>query len=422
MAANPPPAPTTPSGVSSVRKARAERTDASQLPAPIECTVEEMAPQLKEVGRTLRQPVRHERSWEERLLAMRKLHALLLGGIARHAGFCRLANAELTQPLAMQLADNRSKCVRLACTVIGECGRALGPGFSEGANLLLPPLLKLLRGASPLVVVESAEACVRTLMLHTRTPGLLLPLVSGATQRGAAPALRAACVRFLGEALVCYDDNGLSHQLVQLGDALGAAIADASSSVRVAACAAFLDSYEQRYPSHAARVRSRLSPASERMLSMRAAGGGSPATTPDGYSSGGLGCSTGGSTGTPPTFSRPDFSASPVGSTPSAPSSANEPAGGSGGRGPGSAGSNGVDGKGADAAAVGGRQGLSMRGKAQRARAARDAALSIDQAGEGRRPAAASCGFEVQIFAPARPPASAGAAGGGGQQGHERAF
>ena len=41
---------------------------------------------------------------------MRKLHALLLGGVAGHTSFARLANTELAPLLALQLADNRSKC------------------------------------------------------------------------------------------------------------------------------------------------------------------------------------------------------------------------------------------------------------------------------------------------------------------------
>jgi len=416
-------APSTPTGAYSVRKARAERTDVSELPAAIACASDELAGHIKEISRSLRQSVTEARSWEERALAMRKLHALLLGGVAGHPSFARLANAELAPPLALQLADNRSKCIKLACTVIGECGQRLGPAFAEGATILLPPLLRLLRGAAPHVVVDSAEGCIRALVQHTRTAGLLPPLIAGTTQRSAAPQLRCACVRFVGEALGCYEADELAQHTVALGDALGSAVADASSDVRSAACDAWISWYEPRYPTHAARVRSRLSLTSERLVASKT-GGGSSATTPEAEPSK-RSCSSGGSTGTPAgsseslrspgrlsdsAFSLEGTAAAAVSTTattaiPSTTTAVRATTATTATATNATTTATKVTAIG-EVKAAGRLRVKQMKEKARLAREVRDAALSVDQKTEQQRRGAAANSFDVQIFAPVRPPPS----------------
>ncbi len=70
--------------------------------------------QVREIARGLRQPVRHERSWSERSAAMRRLHALLLGGAAAHPHFIGHVSGTLCELLGVQLSDLRSKCVKQA--------------------------------------------------------------------------------------------------------------------------------------------------------------------------------------------------------------------------------------------------------------------------------------------------------------------
>ena len=65
---------------------------------------------------------------------MRRMHALLLGGAARHAQCAHLLNTTLKEPLGLQLGDLRSKTVKqvlrtcssapgLACALICEAAR-----------------------------------------------------------------------------------------------------------------------------------------------------------------------------------------------------------------------------------------------------------------------------------------------------------
>ena len=160
------------SPASSARKQRAARTDTTELPQPIACSsADELVSHVGEICRSLQQPVRTEELWEERALAMRRLHALLLGGAAQHEQFARLANSDLAAPLALQLTDRRSKCIKIACLAAGEVAARLGAGFAEGASVLLPSLLRLLRGAAPSVVVASADGCGQLrLRLPHRSP------------------------------------------------------------------------------------------------------------------------------------------------------------------------------------------------------------------------------------------------------------
>ena len=65
---------------------------------------------------------------------------MLVGGACRLPTFGHLLHSHMAEPLALQLKDLRSKCVKLACEVISEGARSLGLGFRELAIDLLPPL------------------------------------------------------------------------------------------------------------------------------------------------------------------------------------------------------------------------------------------------------------------------------------------
>ena len=103
----------TPAASSSRRKSGvvAEHPDAP--PAPLVPHSEaELQREVKEIARSLKLPLRAEDGWQQRNEAMRRLHALLLGGAAQTAGFGAAMRDTLREPLAAQLSDLRSKCVK----------------------------------------------------------------------------------------------------------------------------------------------------------------------------------------------------------------------------------------------------------------------------------------------------------------------
>jgi hypothetical protein len=99
------------------------RPSPSPSPSPNQVRVsgDALAREVKEAARTLRLPLRADGGiWEQRAGAMRRVHALLLGGAARHAQCAHLFNSLLKEPLGLQLTDLRSKCVKQACALICE--------------------------------------------------------------------------------------------------------------------------------------------------------------------------------------------------------------------------------------------------------------------------------------------------------------
>lgn len=155
----------------------------------IVASLDELAREIGEIAKALREPIRQERSWKARAAAMRRAKALLLGGASEHRGFADLVGTVLCEPLGMQLADLRSKCVKQACHLVCDLALQLGASFAGTAAHLLPQLLRLLRGASAAVISDSADRAVRALLCHSRSALLLPPLISGAAPPSAA-ALR----------------------------------------------------------------------------------------------------------------------------------------------------------------------------------------------------------------------------------------
>ena len=151
---------------------------------------------------------------------MRRMHALLLGGAARHAQCAHLLNTVLKEPLGLQLCDLRSKCVKQACALICEAARRLGSAYRESADHLLPLLLKLSQ-VTVIVIKEAGDACVRTLLREVRAPSLLPPILAAAIGREASAAsLRAVCINYTELALAELSPSSLNAELPLLETAL----------------------------------------------------------------------------------------------------------------------------------------------------------------------------------------------------------
>ena len=270
----PAPSSTTPSASHRTerRSLAAAEDEYANPPSPIRIGSAEAATrELREIARELRQPLRLDGVWQERAGAMRRLHAILLGGACRLPSFAHLLHVHTCEPLSLQLRDLRSKCVKLACEVISEASRALGTSYRESAVELLPTLLRVLR-VTVGVITDAADGCIRQILRHVRSPKLIPDIVSGVTARDAAPVLRARCCQYVELLLKSYSTSQIddaSHNSIE--EAMGKALSDASSEVRTAARAAYV-ALESRWPSRAARLRDRLPASSQRALPKPAGG------------------------------------------------------------------------------------------------------------------------------------------------------
>ena len=88
------------------------------------------------------------------------------------------------------------RCVTQACALISEAARRLGGAYRESADHVLPLLLKLSQ-VTVIVIKESGDACVRTLIREVRAPSLLPPILAAAIGREASAAsLRSVCISY----------------------------------------------------------------------------------------------------------------------------------------------------------------------------------------------------------------------------------
>ena len=159
--------------------------------------------------------------------------------------------------MGLQLGDLRSKCVKQACALIGEAARRLGGAYRESADHVLPLLLKLSQ-VTVIVIKESGDACVRTLIREVRAPSLLPPILAAAIGREASAAsLRSVCISYTQLALSELPPASLNAELPMLETALRHTLQDASSEVRQAARATF-GAFASRWPARAAALKATL--------------------------------------------------------------------------------------------------------------------------------------------------------------------
>ena len=264
-----------PPSTASSRPERGERperrslaaTDDEFLSAPSPVRLggpEEAARELKDIARELRQPLRQDGVWQERAAAMRRLHGLLLGGAGRLPTFAHLFHVHMVEPLALQLKDLRSKCVKLACAVIIEAARTLGPTFRESAVDLMPTLVRVLR-VTVSVITEAADGCIQQLLQHVRSSMLLPPIIAGVSTKDCAPLLRCRCSQYVETVLRTFSAANVEDELAAIESSLTKALADAAADVRTAARAAFV-ALEARWPLRAAQLKERLPPSTSRLL------------------------------------------------------------------------------------------------------------------------------------------------------------
>ena len=141
--------------------------------------------------------------WSERLAALRRLCALVMGGCVHFDNFPSLLRG-LRDPLAAQVCDLRSAIVREVCTALALLGRTLaasgggagGAEFESHLPVLLPSLFKNLT-VSIQVIKESANECVRALMISAPQlgPRALSKVLEGSAS--ASAVLRLRCVEYL---------------------------------------------------------------------------------------------------------------------------------------------------------------------------------------------------------------------------------
>ncbi|KAK4751073.1 hypothetical protein SAY87_004555 [Trapa incisa] len=171
-----------------------------------------------------------QNDWSIRIAAMQRIEGLVLGGAADYACFRGLLK-QLIDPLSTQLSDRRSSIVKQACHLLCFLSKELCGDFETLAELLVPVLLKLVV-ITVLVIAESADNCIKTILQNCNVSRVLPHIVDCAkTDRSAV--LRARCCEYALMILEKWHDSAEIQRYTDLFEGLiRCCVADAMSEVR----------------------------------------------------------------------------------------------------------------------------------------------------------------------------------------------
>ncbi|XP_031405587.1 CLIP-associated protein-like isoform X2 [Punica granatum] len=171
-----------------------------------------------------------EKDWSVRIAAMQRVEGLVLGGATDYTCFRGLLK-QLTGPLSTQLSDRRSSIVKQACHLLCFLSKELLGDFESFAEMFIPVLLKLVV-VTVLVIAESADNCIKTI-LHNCNVARVLPHIVDRAKTDRSAVLRARCCEY---ALLILEQWHDSPEIQRYGDQyedlIRCCVADAMSEVR----------------------------------------------------------------------------------------------------------------------------------------------------------------------------------------------
>ncbi|THU56226.1 hypothetical protein C4D60_Mb11t15060 [Musa balbisiana] len=131
--------------------------DATEKPvAPIKVYSEkELMREMEKIASTLVP----EKDWSLRIAAMQRVESLVYGDYPSFPALLK----QLGAPLSTQLLDRRSSIVKQACHLLNLLSKELLGDFEACADMLIPVLLKLVV-ITVLVIAESADNCIKTVL------------------------------------------------------------------------------------------------------------------------------------------------------------------------------------------------------------------------------------------------------------------
>lgn len=210
------------------------------------------------------------KEWTDRVAAMTRLEALLLGGAAEWDCFPGLLG-KLRGPLTAQVADRRSSIVRQAAHLLVVLAAELGGEFEKEAAHYVPELFKCVV-ITVQIIAESGDLGVRGI-LHNCQARALVPRLCDAASKDRSVKLRCQATGWLRLVVREWDDACLGDRGRDcVEEAILSMVKDGSNDVRAGARRVFAD-YARRYPDHAGRAQSRLDANTRRLIAQESAAG-----------------------------------------------------------------------------------------------------------------------------------------------------
>ncbi|KAK3032167.1 hypothetical protein RJ639_034992 [Escallonia herrerae] len=178
-----------------------------------------------------------EKDWSIRIGAMQRVEGLVIGGAVDYPCFRGLIK-QLVGPLSTQLADRRSSIVKQACHLLSFLSKELLGDFEACAEMFIPVLFKLVV-ITVLVIAESADNCIKTMLRNCKVPRAL-PRIADCAKNDRNAVLRARCCEYALLILEYWADAPEIQRAADLyEDLIKCCVGDAMSEVRSTARACY---------------------------------------------------------------------------------------------------------------------------------------------------------------------------------------
>ncbi|CAN7025925.1 unnamed protein product [Brassica oleracea var. botrytis] len=204
-----------------------------------------------------------EKDWSLRISAMRRVEGLVAGGATDYSCFRGLLK-QLVGPLSTQLSDRRSTIVKQACHLLCLLSKELLGDFEACAEIFIPVLFKLVV-ITVLVIAESADNCIKTMLRNCKV-ARVLPRIAESAKHDRNAVLRARCCEYALLTLEHWPDAPEIQRSVDLyEDLIRCCVADAMSEVRATARMCYR-MFAKTWPDRSRRLFSSFDPVIQRLI------------------------------------------------------------------------------------------------------------------------------------------------------------
>ncbi|XP_062079246.1 CLIP-associated protein isoform X2 [Humulus lupulus] len=204
-----------------------------------------------------------EKDWSVRITAMQRVEALVYGGAVDYPCFRGLLK-QLVGPLSVQLSDRRSTIVKQACHLLCFLSKELLGDFEACAEVFIPVLFKLVV-ITVLVIAESADNCIKTMLRNCKV-ARVLNRIADAAKNDRNAVLRARCCEYALLVLEHWPDAPEIQRSADLyEDLIRCCVADAMSEVRSSARMCYR-LFSKTWPERSRRLFSSFDPVIQRLI------------------------------------------------------------------------------------------------------------------------------------------------------------
>ncbi|CAJ1968308.1 unnamed protein product [Sphenostylis stenocarpa] len=207
-----------------------------------------------------------EKDWSIRIAAMQRIEGLVLGGATDYPCFFGLLK-QLVGPLSAQLSDRRKDVkmpYQLGCHLLCFLSKDLLGDFEACAELFIPVLLKLVV-ITVLVIAESADTCIKTMLRNCKV-ARVLPRIADCAKNDRSAVLRARCCDYALLILEHWPDAAEIQRSADLyEDMIRSCVSDAMSEVRSTARMCYR-MFAKTWPERCRRLFSSFDPAIQRLI------------------------------------------------------------------------------------------------------------------------------------------------------------